>query len=279
MWKRLIGNRCPRLRVGLLFHAGSAQPIKDAVSRRSSTPLLSPPHCKRYSPQNAQQPRPQIQQQPQQPGLGFNMSTNASFDHPPFFNNLDPSQAKQMAALTAANHARIAANSRPPPSMHAGGGTSSGSYLGGITPAGYSSSKQDLSSASVNGHANFQLPNGHGAPQTPNSAVNTSFLDPPMSQPSAQAASLKQRQHSFLTGLANVMTKRNTPLPPTLTGIPCNNYDPNTSPWSYIEPSPEIGSFRLANQDVNLFKLWGLVMQHGGAQAVRCTPLVPLIRY
>lgn len=205
------------------------------------------------------------------------MPTNASFDHQPFFNNLDPSQAaKQMAALTAANHARIATNSRPPPaSMSAAGGTSSGPYLGGITPAGYSSGKHDLLPASVNGHANFQLPSNHGIPQTPNSAVNASFLDPPMSQPSAQAASFKQRQHGFLTGLANVMAKRNTPLPPSLTGIPSPNYDPNTSPWSYIEPSAEIGSFRLANQDVNLFKLWGLVMQHGGAQVVRGIPFSP----
>lgn len=221
-------------------------------------------------------------QQTQQPGVGFSVPTNApSFDHQPFFNNLDPSQAaKQMAALTVVNHTRIATNSRlPPPSLPAAGGTSSGPYLGGITPGSYSSSKHDLLPASVNGHANFQLPNNHGVPPTPNSAVNASFLDPPMSQPSAQAASFKQRQHSFLTGLANVMAKRNTPLPPSLTGIPSPNYDPNTSPWSYIEPSAEIGSFRLANQDVNLFKLWGLAMQHGGAQAVRGVPPSSRISY
>lgn len=196
------------------------------------------------------------------------MSPGGTMDHSPFFNNLDPSQAKQMAALTAANNARMATNSRPPSSMPAGNGASSGPYLGGITPAGYSSAKNDLLPA-PNGHANFQLPNNHGISQTPNSAVNTSFLDPPMSQPSAQAASLKQRQQQFLNGLANVMARRNTPLPPSLTGIPSPNYDPNTSPWSYIEPSNEVGSFRLARQDVSLFKLWGLVMQHGGAQAVR----------
>lgn len=220
-------------------------------------------------PQNAPQMRPQLPQQAQQAGGPFNMPPNQSFDPPSFFNNLDPSQAKQMAALTAANHARIAANSRPPPSMSAGGGTSSGPFLGGITPAGYSSSKHDLLPASANGHANFQLPNNHGVPQTPNSAVNASFLDPPMSQPSAHAPSLKLRQQNFLNGLASVMAKRNTPLPPNLTGVPSPNFDPNNSPWSYIEPSAEIGSFRLANQDVNLFKLWGLVMQHGGAQALK----------
>ncbi|KAJ3561107.1 hypothetical protein NP233_g10398 [Leucocoprinus birnbaumii] len=98
-----------------------------------------------------------------------------------------------------------------------------------------------------------------------------------MSQPSAHAPSLKQRQQNFLNGLAGVMAKRNTPLPPTLTGIPTPNYDPNNSPWSYIEPSAEIGSFRLANQDVSLFKLWGLVMQHGGAQALKANNGWPAI--
>lgn len=82
-------------------------------------------------------------------------------------------------------------------------------------------------------------------------------------------ASLHHRQQSFLNGLASVMAKRNTPLPPSLTGVPSPNYDPTNSPWSYIEPSPHIGSFRLANHDVSLFKLWGLVMQYGGAHAAR----------
>ncbi|KAF7784441.1 transcriptional regulator family: AT-rich interaction region [Agaricus bisporus var. burnettii] len=219
-------------------------------------------------PQNVQQLRSQAQHQPQQSNMNPTGMSAGTMDHPSFFNNLDPSQAKQMAALTAANNARMATNSRPPSSMPVGNGASSGPYLGGITPAGYSSTKNDLLPA-ANGHANFQLPNNHGVSQTPNSAVNASFLDPPMSQPSAQAASFKQRQHQFLNGLANVMARRNTPLPPSLTGIPSPNYDPNTSPWSYIEPSNEVGSFRLAGQDVSLFKLWGLVMQHGGAQALK----------
>ena len=64
------------------------------------------------------------------------------------------------------------------------------------------------------------------------------------------------------------MSKRNTPLPPALTGVPIPDYDHTNSPWKLIEPSSEVGSFRLAGKDVNLFKLWGLVQHNGGGHAV-----------
>ncbi|KAL9716105.1 hypothetical protein Ac2012v2_000550 [Leucoagaricus gongylophorus] len=89
--------------------------------------------------------------------------------------------------------------------------------------------------------------------------------------------SLHHRQQSFLNGLASVMAKRNTPLPPSLTGVPSPGYDPASSPWSYIEPSSQIGSFRLANHDVSLFKLWGLAMQYGGAHALKANNAWPTI--
>ncbi|KAJ3517378.1 hypothetical protein NLJ89_g540 [Agrocybe chaxingu] len=112
----------------------------------------------------------------------------------------------------------------------------------------------------------------YGIPQRPGSAANSSFLDPTMAQPNIPrnqppANSLKHRQQGFLTGLANVFAKRGQPLPPSLTGIASPNYDPTTSPWSLIESS-EVGTFRLAGKDVNLFKLWGLVFQQGGGAAV-----------
>lgn len=185
--------------------------------------------------------------------------------------SLDSSQmAKQMAALTAANQARISQNTRnnvPTP-----GGISSGSYIGAINSHSYSPGSHDLMT-NTNPHPSFQVPNSNLAhPPTPNS--NASFPDPAMSQtnqsrnqPSA-SSSLKQRQQGFLQGLAGLMAKRNTPLPPSLTGIPYSNYDPNNTLWSIIEPSSEIGSFRLAGRDVDLFKLWGLVFQQGGGLMV-----------
>lgn len=84
----------------------------------------------------------------------------------------------------------------------------------------------------------------------------------------ANNVTLKQRQQSFINGLANVMAGRGTPLPPLLTGIPTPTYDPNTSKWRNIEPSSEPGSVRIAGKDVSLFTLWGSVIQSGGGQAV-----------
>jgi len=162
-----------------------------------------------------------------------------------------------MAALTAANQARIAQNTGRPALS---GGTSSGSYVG--------YSPDLLNSNSL--PANFQMPNNnYGIPQHP---PNNSFLDSSSNTMHSQSQStspLKQRQTGFLNGIANLMVKRGTPLPPSLTGVPVPNYDPTNSIWTIIEPSEEVGAFKLAGKDVDLFKLWGLVFQHGGAPAVR----------
>ena len=185
-------------------------------------------------------------------------NTNANMD--------SPQVAKQMAALTAANQTRISQNTRN--TLPTAG---SGPYLGGINSHTYPSGGHDLMSNS-NAHSNFQLPtNNYALPLTPNSGSNATFPDPTMSQARNQPSSasfLKQRQQGFLQGLASLMAKRNTPLPPSLTGIPYSNYDPSNTLWSIIEPSPEAGSFRLAGRDVDLFKLWGLVFQQGGGHTV-----------
>ena len=187
---------------------------------------------------------------------------------------LDSSQvAKQMAALTAANQARISQNTRSTP-LPTPGGISSGPYLGANASHSYPPGGHDLVS-NANPHPNFQVPNNnYGLPQVPNPVANASFPDPTISQANQSrnqasgSSSLKQRQQGFLQGLAGLMAKRNTPLPPSLTGIPYPNYDPNNTLWSIIEPSSEIGSFRLAGRDVDLFKLWGLVFQQGGGHMV-----------
>ena len=183
--------------------------------------------------------------------------------------NLDsPQVAKQMAALSAANQTRISQNTRTGNSLPTAG---SGPYLGAINSHTYPPGGHDLMS-NANPHSSFQVPNNnYGLPLTPNSVPNATFPDPAMSQSRNQpsgSSSLKQRQQGFLQGLAGLMAKRNTPLPPSLTGIPYSNYDPSNTLWSIIEPSPEIGSFRLAGRDVDLFKLWGLVFQQGGGHTV-----------
>ncbi|KAK2461804.1 hypothetical protein APHAL10511_006267 [Amanita phalloides] len=184
--------------------------------------------------------------------------------------NLNPAQAaKQMTTLNAAGQSRLASNSRNAPIS--GSGTASTPYIGNISASSYPSSNPELLSNSLNSSANFQIPNSHTIGSVSNSVVNTSFLDPAMAQPNATrnpTQALRQRQHTFLTGLASVMTKRNTPLPPALTGVSTPDYDHTNSPWKLIEPSSEVGSFRLAGKDVNLFKLWGLVQHNGGGHAI-----------
>ncbi|CAA7266582.1 unnamed protein product [Cyclocybe aegerita] len=235
--------------------------LPDIVLNISGTMVPQNPH---------QRPTPQ---QIQQSGLPAFMGPGpGALDSSSFFDS--PQAAKQMAALAVANQARLgiaSQNTRLPPQTPPGG-TSSGSYLGAINSHNFPQGSHDLLNSSANGHANFQMNSNYGIPQRPGSAANSSFLDPTMAQPNIPRNqpppnSLKHRQQGFLTGLANVFAKRGQPLPPSLTGIASPNYDPTTSPWSLIESS-EVGTFKLAGKDVNLFKLWGLVFQQGGGAAV-----------
>ncbi|KAJ7042444.1 hypothetical protein C8F04DRAFT_1075940 [Mycena alexandri] len=175
-------------------------------------------------------------------------------DSPAPYFNLDAAQAKQMAAINAANAKRMS-------SLVGGPGTTSGPYLGGIN---LNPPPHDPAA----GHPSF-------SPQGPNPGMNASFLDP-MAHPNAaarnpsnpaQVGSIKQRQAGFLNGLARIMVSRNTPLPPSLTGMETPSYDPASTHWKVLEPV-EVGVFRLAGREIDLFKLWGLVFQNGGGAAL-----------
>ncbi|KAF8213271.1 hypothetical protein K438DRAFT_1915407 [Mycena galopus ATCC 62051] len=186
--------------------------------------------------------------QPPQHQLDTFMS-NSLFDTPGYF-NLDPAQAKQMAGIQAANQVRSRAS--------IGSGISSGLGVSAELPA------------QPAGQHSFSLPNPQGLPLGSNPGMNP-FLDSPMAHhpnaaarnPSQGPVSIKQRQAGFLNGLARIMTQRGTPLPPALTGTDTPTYDPTTSKWAMVEPA-EVGAFRLAGRDIELFKLWTLVFQAGG---------------
>lgn len=189
----------------------------------------------------------------------------------------EPHVAKQMAALSAMNQARISQNSRPMPSpLQASGGTSSGSYLGAITsPSNFPSNSHDL----LNGHANFPMSNNFGISQTSASTPNASFLDPSMSRPPpSKDQQLRARELQFLQTWANFFAKNGSPLPPALTGLTFPHYDASASPWSVVDPGSEVGYFKIAGKDVSIFKLWATVLQAGGSAQVsrevsfiRCT--------
>ncbi|KAJ7630741.1 hypothetical protein FB45DRAFT_916453 [Roridomyces roridus] len=92
---------------------------------------------------------------------------------------------------------------------------------------------------------------------------NGTTHDQSLSMNPQHPSSLKQRQYGFLNGLARIMVGRNTPLPPALTGVDTPSYDPANTQWKILEPA-EVGAFRLAGRDIELFKLWGIVFQAGG---------------
>ncbi|KAF7306742.1 ARID domain-containing protein [Mycena indigotica] len=101
---------------------------------------------------------------------------------------------------------------------------------------------------------------------------STSFLGESstlLQDPAAMAQRPQQpppsRQHGFLVSLAGVMAKRNTPLPPALTGVQTPGYDALSSTWQMLD-IPDVGVIRIAGRDIELLKLWGLVKQSGGGQ-------------
>jgi SWI/SNF chromatin-remodeling complex subunit SWI1 len=201
---------------------------------------------------------------------GFDTTNN-------YFAGLDPAAAKQMAAMNDANRPRMA-NTRP--NILPGIGSSPAPFLPGNQSMGLTAPAiaHDLSGlpAMVGNPSNFQPSNHPSIPQHVNSATNPALLDPAMSQPNMAARQMANsnqqsaflRQRNFLAGLASVMTRRGTPLPPALTGV-ASNYDPNDTPWKSIETSPgQIGSFRLAGKDVDLLKLWSTVFPAGGGAKV-----------
>lgn len=195
--------------------------------------------------------------------------------------NLDASAAaKQMASLSAVGLARMAKvppgpSAAHPQAPHSGGVPGSGSYLGAMSPNGHSAGHDSTNANSFGGmpgYTNFQASNGTSMAQHQqlNNPSNIPMPGNPGVGGPPAASTLKQRQRNFLNGLTSVMSAKGTPLPPALTGIQNPEYDPNTSHWKILEPSThEIGAFRLAGKDVDLFKLWGLVFQAGGHERVR----------
>ena len=135
------------------------------------------------------------------------------------------------------------------------------------------SSLSDLQAPNASMNVRPVLPPAVPLPGSPSLPL---YLQPPGSTPqnsnaAMQAEVIRSRKRNWLHGLANLMAQRNMPLPPQLTGVPFPpNYDPANMPWKSLEVSPaDLGVVRLAGVDVDLFKLWGTILQHGGGAAVR----------
>ena len=95
----------------------------------------------------------------------------------------------------------------------------------------------------------------------PNPIQQRPVIQPP------QPANIQKRREDFLRVVGNVMLQRGMPWPPGISGMP-TPWDPNTSPYKSIEPGSEVGTFKLAGRDVDLFNLWNQIVNHGGSGKV-----------
>jgi len=191
-----------------------------------------------------------------------------------------------MAAISAAGVQRQMSNVNGRPttasaSQNPVGGTTPASFLGGI-PSAYNqpgasfpgpphdtTSSTHFNPATLSGQPSAQ---GNYPPQPHTNIPSNPSLGAPMSQSNfGTQDAMKQRQRSFLVGLANVHASRNAPLPPTLTGVPYpSNYDPTQSPWKSLDcPPGQYGVVRVGGKEIDLLRLWGMVYQAGGFPKVR----------
>jgi len=244
-------------------------------------------HGQTGSPSRMFQPYPDMQQG-QETGMGT----------PGMFHNLN--LEKQMAALNAANIAKMANRSAPGSAQSP---QSSSGYFGGNSLLHQSNgsmtapnltipspSDQHLQSSSLSdfsaqqqgggpGLANFQhnmnvqLPNTMSIGMSTSAGSQNAFPDPnnrSTPAPTQQVAQMQKRRQ-FIQTLGSLMVQRGQPLPPALTGVPIPaGMDPNASPWRNLEPSQtEVGAIRLAGKDFDLYRFFGIVFQNGGGMKVR----------
>lgn len=80
---------------------------------------------------------------------------------------------------------------------------------------------------------------------------------------------MTRQRHGMLRVVAGaVASTRNIALPPALTGVPNPNYNPNNSPFGWLD-IVEVGILRLLGKEVDLLRLWNIVLNRGGTAKVR----------
>lgn len=234
-------------------------------------------------------------------GVGGDGGMGAGFGAGGGFGGLEGFAAKQMAALQATSLAKAGNRSAP-------GGTSVPYFGGLLTPQSQTVHPQGvLVPASMALAANSQPGLPLSGPHQPQPGLSPDAAQPQLPLPNVRHLSLlsscersspllaqpgmahpnpnialqqMQQMHKkrqFLSGLATVHSRSN-PLPPELVGVPWpQGYDISTSPWKPLDISrAELGVIRLAGKDVDLYKLWILVLQCGGGQKVRPSALSAL---
>ncbi|KZV86442.1 hypothetical protein EXIGLDRAFT_840787 [Exidia glandulosa HHB12029] len=79
----------------------------------------------------------------------------------------------------------------------------------------------------------------------------------------------RERVQNFFKFVAQYMNTRGLVLPPFISGLNTPPYDPNGSPFAWLEPGSHMSTVKVADRDVDLFKLWQLVWSGGTSQKVR----------
>jgi SWI/SNF chromatin-remodeling complex subunit SWI1 len=224
---------------------------------------------------------------------------------PGIFHN--PSLEKQMAALNAANLAKMANRSAPGSAQspvlaqsYFGGNSLLHQSNGNMTAPNLipspsdqhlqSSSHSDFSThptqqqgpgqnlSNFQQNMNIQPPNTMSIGTPTSAGPQNAFPDqnnrstPVPNQQTAQMQHMQKRKQ-FIQTLGSLMLQRGQPLPQALTGVPIPpGIDPNASPWKNLEPSQtEVGAIRLAGKDFDLYRFFGIVFQNGGGVKV-CIP-------
>ncbi|KZT06860.1 uncharacterized protein LAESUDRAFT_759031 [Laetiporus sulphureus 93-53] len=157
-----------------------------------------------------------------------------------------------MAALQATSLAKAGNRSAP-------GGTSV-PYFGGLVP-------QLLRRPDLPFQPNQPQPQNHDhMHDQPNPfASATNLANPQAIQQQQRLLHFQQQKRQFLGNLFKIHLRTNR-LPPQLIGVQYpDGFDINQSIWKGLEISPhDIGTIRIANRDVDLYKMWILVVQAGG---------------
>lgn len=191
-----------------------------------------------------------------------------------FFNGLDASSSKQLALLNATAQARAAhaqaAVTAGQTSANFIGGTDGGPRPDNTFP---SRAHQLPAAAALASSYNMQQSGTPGsapgmAQQSPTPAMGASARQQLTPQQQQQMAMIqKQRRIAFLQNLSRTYASQHIPLPSSISGIEAPP-DPNAvfpSPWRDLEPASEPGGVKFAGRDVDLFRLWSMVLSAGGA--------------
>jgi SWI/SNF chromatin-remodeling complex subunit SWI1 len=96
--------------------------------------------------------------------------------------------------------------------------------------------------------------------------------------PLAAALDPQRGKPQFLSILSDLHARKGIPLPPDLTGILNDAYDPTTSHWRILELTNEPGVIRVGSNELDLFKLWQVLLSLGLSNKVRSCSHTPDFR-